>query len=308
MIKCCIRLFVVWLLGVSIVYSSAIEVAKDAPPALELPKTGSWTFSGLVSNEAGERYGYFFQMQKQGRHFHSKTALIDGQTNKLVFYYEGNEDITPDNNLNWQVGRSYIKYNLITDSWVFGVKSPDKKGFNFKVDMLKLVNSDIDTLALRPGIKLQTLQTSRLTGHIKVDDNANDEFVTSNKSWFGKLWFLNDENSNHEIKTTFCRLADDKSFYSAYLEEEDATSGFVTGFRNEVGQRVKSSQFVSIKSLNDDQFLLNLSWPKMHMTLANTLSGQEKNDLMAGFSKDRYKDFCFVTAQSFEKTSDTVTS
>ena len=148
------------------VEGAEIEPEKILQP-LE-PMVGSWTFSGMVTNESGDRYGYFFQIQRQGSDFHAKTALIDGQTNKLILFYEGSEKIDKSTQLNWHVGCSFIRYNPINDSWVFGVKAENEKGFNFKVDMLKQanVNNDHETLILRPGVELQALQTSRLNGHV----------------------------------------------------------------------------------------------------------------------------------------------
>lgn len=268
------------------------------------PKVGSWMFSGMVTNESGEHYGYFFQMQKQGVYFHTKTALIDGETNTLVFFYEDNEVIRESNSLNWHVGRSFIRYNPITDSWIFGVKSGDKKGFNFKVDMLKQMNNDREKLVLRPGVELQALQTSRLNGHVQVGDDNQDQFVTGNKTWFGQLSFTKDQKTAHDISTTFCRLNNDSGFYSANLKEEDATGGSVAGWRDATGNKVKMSQFISIKSLKKDQCLLSLAWPKLKLKLFNTLKTDDKALLMvAGFSKDKAKDFCFVAEQTFSQSN-----
>ncbi len=288
----------------------AAESQREDPLQSLEPKVGSWTFSGMVSNEGGERYGYFFQLQKQGINFHTKTALINGQTNKLVFFYEGDEVISEANPLNWHVGRSFIRYNSINDSWVFGVKSKDNQGFNFKVDMLKQVNTDKDTLFLRPGVEMQTRQTSLLNGHITLDGEKSEQFVTGNTAWFSKLRFSKDQKTAHEISTTFCRLNNNDGFYSAHLKEEDAIQGAVAGWRDATGNRVRMSQFVSIKSLDNDQFLLSLSWPKMELKLFNTLKASADiagsvTASIAGFSKDKAHDFCYVAEQSFAKSEST---
>lgn len=294
------------LFSLTLVISSNLFAGEmeesNQPIKLDDPKVGSWTFSGMVTNESGERYGYFFQMQKQGSNFHAKTALIDGQTNKLVFFYEGDETIAQPNPLNWHVGRSFIRYNPINDSWIFGVQPEDKKGFNFKVDMLQRVNNDTDTLTLRPGVELQALQTSHLNGHVQIGDNNEEQFVTGNKTWFGKLWFTKDQKNAHDISTTFCKLDNDNGFYSANLKEADATGAAVAGWRDALGNRVKMSQFISIKSLKKDQCLLSLALPKMNLKVFNSLKHEEKDThLVAGFSKENSNDFCFVTEQSFMK-------
>ncbi|WP_173237552.1 hypothetical protein [Legionella antarctica] len=281
--------------------STGVFAAADQALQLTEPTVGSWTFSGMVTNESGERYGYFFQMQRQGSDFHSKTALIDGQTNKLVLFYEGTEKIDNSTQLNWQVGRSFIRYNPINDSWVFGVKDENEKGFNFKVDMLKQANINAhETSILRPGVELQALQTSRLNGHVQTGAGSKEQFVTGNNAWFGKLWFSKDQKSPHDISTTFCRLSDDNGFYSANLKEADATGAAVAGWRDASGNKVKMSQFLSIKSIAKDQCLLSLGLPKLNLKVLNTLNEVDKSPLsIAGFSKENPKGFCFVTEQSF---------
>jgi hypothetical protein len=268
------------------------------------PAVGSWTFSGMVINESGERYGYFFQVHRQGSEFHAKTALIDEQTNQLAFFYEGREKIEQPTQLDWHVGRSFIRYNPINDSWVFGVKVENKKGFNFKVDMLKQANHDNETLVLRPGVELQALQTSQLNGHVQLDDK--EQFVTGNKAWFGKLWFSNDQKTGHDINTTFCRLNNDNGFYSANLKEDDATSAAVAGWRDPGGNKVKMSQFISMKSLDKDQSILTVGLPKLHLKLLNTLKSVDNSPFsVAGFSKENPGAFCFATRQSFLQEKET---
>ncbi|PWY56410.1 hypothetical protein DGG96_02675 [Legionella qingyii] len=262
--------------------------------------TGSWTFSGMVKNESGDKYGYFFEMHRQGSEFHTKAALIDGQTNQLVFFNEDKEKIEQSTPLDWHVGYSFIRYNPINDSWIFGVKTADKKGFNFKVDMLKQANNVNDSLILRPGVKLQVLQTSQLNGHLRIDDK--EQFVTGNKTWFGKLVLNNDQKDTHEISTTFCRLTDDNGFYSANLKEKDATSAAVAGWLDPLGNKVKMSQFVSIKPLDNDLCMLSIGLPKLSLKLINTLKANDPSShTVAGFSKDGREGFCFVTQQSFLK-------
>lgn len=262
------------------------------------PLVGSWAFSGMVTNESGERYGYFFQMHRQGTHFQVKTALIDGQ-NKLKFFYEDSAEITNFEPLNWHVGHSFMRYNAINDSWIFGVKLENTQGYNFKVDMLKQANQDNETLILRPGVELQALQTSRLNGHIKINDEVKDQFVTGSNAWFGKVWFSKKQNSAHDISTTFCRLSDDNGFYSANLKEPDATGAAVAGWRDPLGNKVKMSQFISIKNTADNQCLLHIGLPKLQLNVINTLKQEEHSLLsVAGFSKDN-KGFCFVIEQKF---------
>lgn len=310
-----IRIWPALLLLICFLSSNAIAIEGTAADEVEVvlqpvePLVGSWTFSGMVSNESGDRYGYFFQMQRQGSDFHAKTALIDGQTNKLVLFYESNEKIENSTQLNWQVGRSFIRYNPINDSWIFGVKAEDEKGFNFKVDMLKQDNERKETLVLRPGVELQALQTSRLNGHIQTGADSKEQFVTGNNAWFGKVWFSQNQTTTHDISTTFCRLSNDNGFYSANLKEPDATGAAVAGWRDASGNKVKMSQFITIKSIDSNQCQLSLGLPKMNLKVLNTLQ-TESNTLLsvAGFSQDNPKSFCFITEQSFAQVKEAAVS
>lgn len=282
----------------------AAEESNDSVLQPVEPLIGSWSFSGMVSNESGERYGYFFQMHRQGITFHSKMALIDGQTNQLKLYYEGNEIISKSAPLNWHVGHSFMRYNPINDIWIFGVKLENGQGFNFKVDMLKQANNDNETLVLRPGVEMQALQTSRLNGHLKTENDTKEQFVTGSSAWFGKLWFSKKQQTSHDINTTFCRLINDNGFYSANLKEADATGASVAGWRDAAGNRVKMSQFISIKNKPDNQCLVNIGLPKLSLNVVNSLK-QEENNLrsVAGFSKDN-KGFCFVIEQNFAEITE----
>lgn len=288
----------VWCFAGNLGAATVKEVEKVTPPVDT--QVGSWTFSGTVTNESGDRYGYFFQMQRQGSDFHAKTALIDAQTNKLILFYEGDETIEKPSSLDWHVGRSFIRYNPINDSWIFGLKLENKKGFNFKVDMLKQANAENETMVLRPGVELQALQTSRLNGNVQTESDKQEQFVTGNKAWFGKLWFSKDQKTAHDISTTFCRLGNDNGFYSANLKESDATAAAVAGWRDATGSKVRMSQFVSIKSLENNECMLHVGLPKLNLKLLNTLKNESKSPLwVAGFSKNNPAGFCYVAEQSF---------
>lgn len=282
---------------------SASESESILQPVQSIdPSVGSWTFSGLVKNESGDKFGYFFEVQRQDSEFHTKAALIDGESNQLIFFYEGKEKLQQSTTLDWHVGYSFIRFNPINDSWIFGVKTAEKKGFNFKVDMLKQTNN-MNDMVLRPGIKFQVLQTSQLNGHILTGDK--EQFVTGNKAWFGKLLLNHDQKESHEISTTFCRLNDDNGFYSANLKEKDATSAAVAGWLDPLGNKVKMSQFVSMKPLENDQCMLSIGWPKLNLKLINTLKSNDSSPhTLAGFSKEGREGFCFMTQESFLKNTE----
>lgn len=304
-IRILIHSLMLWLLISSLTFAADDPIDFIIQPVE--PLVGSWVFSGMVANENGERYGYFFQMHRQGMHFQVKTALIDGQTNQLKLFYEGSEMIERSAPLNWHVGRSFMRFNPINDRWIFGVKLDNDKGFNFKVDMLKQANNMNEQLVLRPGVELQALQTSRLNGHIVSDEKGEEQFVTGNNAWFARIWFSQKQNTAHEVSTAFCRLSDDNGFYSANLKEADATSAAIAGWRDPLGNKVKMSQFISIKNQPNNQCLLNIGLPRLTLDVINTLKADKLTHAVAGFSKDN-KGFCFVTEQNFTELSDRVST
>ncbi len=238
-------------------------------------------------------------MQKQGSTLHAKTALIDGQTNKLLLFYEGNATLEDLSSLNWHVGPSFMRYNPINDSWIFGLKMADKQGFNFKVDMLKKENDTTDTLELKPGVELQALETTRLNGHITGVDNK-EQFVTGNKAWFARIRLNKAQKEGPAINTTFCRLNNDNGFYVAKLKESLNYKSAIASWRDPAGAKLKMSKFISIKPLANDECLLHVVSPKLDMKLLNTLkNGDKSSHALAGFSSQMPLGFCFVEEQSF---------
>ncbi len=273
------------------------EAASDEVTQPIDMNVGSFSFSGTVVSESGETYGYFLQMSRKEDDFAVKAALIDKETNELKLYYEDKQTLSKPKPFDWHVGHSFVRYNPINDSWVFGVKLEGNQGFNFKADMLKNAKKDYENLVLRPGIELQAIQTSRVNGHLQTESNAKEQFVTGNTAWFGKVWFSKKQKSQHMVHTTFCHLANENGFYSANLKEADATGASFAGWVDEHGNKMKMSQFVSYTFRPDNQCSLYVGLPKVRLTLKNTLhDASKKPALIAGFSKD-HKDFCFLANQ-----------
>lgn len=295
-----IRPFIFFIVFIGCAVFASPSLDTEQPPPIHLPKVGSWIFSGVATNESGERFGYFFQMQRQGSDLHAKTALIDGQSNTLLLFYEGHETMDDLNALDWHVGPSFMRYNPINDSWIFGVKMADKQGFNFKVDMLKKENDTSDTLELKPGVELQALETTRLNGHIIGMDNK-EQFVTGNKAWFARIRFNKAQKEGRAISTTFCRLNNDNGFYAATLKESLNTQTAIASWRDPAGAKLKMSKVISLKPLANDECLLHVGSPKLDMKLYNTLKNEDKTShALAGFSSKMPLGFCFMEEQSFQ--------
>lgn len=206
----------------------------------------SWVFSGVVSNEDGETYGYFFQMQRDGEQFHSIAALFNAENNHVVLLDESNAQITNPMSYKWHVGQAFLRFNPINESWVFGLKTADNKGFNFKVDLLQEAENIPMTQDLRPGVELIVTQTGRLNGHIQTEQNK-EQFVTAKNAWFRQLWLNGQQASTHTFTGVLCRFDDGSGFYSANMVAVDAFRGALAGWNTAQGLPSVVSQFISVK-------------------------------------------------------------
>ena len=104
------KLFIcfVMIVSSSIYAAEVVESPRFLPPN---PTHANWVFSGVVTNESGESYGYFFQMQRNGDQFHSIAALFDGQDKRVILLDEDQAVIHDASPYNWHVGRAFLLFN-----------------------------------------------------------------------------------------------------------------------------------------------------------------------------------------------------
>lgn len=284
------------------VYANQEAILADeatVSPIIIEPTHAYWVFSGIVNNENGEQFGYFFQMERQGAQFHVQTAMLDGKTNKVVFAYNKHETIEKSIDNQWKIGDAFLRFNAINESWVFGVKTNDKIGFNFKVDMLNQPISSKEIQSLRPGLEALVHQTSRLNGHIKTSAATPEEFVTANNAWFSKAWLSAKQDATHSLDSGFCRFSDGSGFYAENLMEVDAQSAALASWRDTTGNVVKMSQFIN-KNFANNSWKISLILPKLEFNLINSLENNTlTSPLIAGFFQDIPKGFCFFSQQRF---------
>ena len=277
--------------GVSI----AADVAEQAPGFSPTEaRHANWAFSGVVTNETGENYGYFFQMKRDGDQFHAIAALIDGQTKSLVLLEESDATLHEATPYNWHVGRAFLRFNPINDSWVFGLQNHEKKGFNFKVDMLKQTENIPITQDLRQGVELLVSQTSHLNGHVQLGDGNKEQFVTAKNSWFRQVWLSQEQEKIFPFMGVLCRFNDGSGFYSVNMSESDALRGAVAGFRDGQGMSTMVSQFINVKQ-DDAQgpWHIRIASPSLHLILSDFV---QQNTVVAGFvHEDKTQGFCMVS-------------
>ncbi len=282
----------IFLLIASSIY--AAEVVEESNPTPPTPTHANWVFSGVVTNESGENYGYFFQMQRNGLQFHSIAALFDGQSKQVILLDESQaiiEDHTPNN---WRVGRSFLRFNPINNSWIFGLKTEDHKGFNFKVDMLKQTDSIPVAQDLSPGVLLLVNQTSHLNGHVQAGNDSKEQFVTAKNAWFRQVSVTAQQDKNHPFTGVLCRFNDGSGFYSVNLNETDALRGAVAGWFDEQGISARMSQFINVKQdPKEGPWHIRVASPHLHLVLSDYI---KQNSVVAGFVADeKAPGFCMLS-------------
>ncbi|MBA3536683.1 MAG: hypothetical protein H0T84_08760 [Tatlockia sp.] len=256
-----------------------------------------WAFSGTVSNENGELYNYYFQMQRKDNQFHAVATLINNQSKEVLLYEESDKTIEHFVATNWHVGRAFMQFNPINNSWVFGVTTKNHIGFNFKIDMLGQPLTMPLSQGLRSGIELLVNQTGRLNGHIQAGEKvAKDQFVTAPKAWFKQIWVSKSQESRHPLTGVLCQFNDGSGFFAVNLQEPDALRGAVAGWRDVEGTVIPMSQFVSVKEKKDGLWSIRIPSPKIRLSLEDALAkGNEKHHLIAGLSTGKTPGFCTIT-------------
>lgn len=261
-----------------------------------LPTTAThanWIFSGVVVNESGEHYGYFFQLQREGKEFHATSALFKEESKQLILREEAHATIDDPQSYNWQVGRAFLRFNPINDSWIFGLKTQENKGFNFKVDMLNQSENNPVVQTLRPGVELIVSQTSHLNGHLQIGDDSKEQFVTSKNAWFRQVWLSGNQDKIQPLSGVLCGFNDGSGFYSVNLHEMDALRGAVAGSCDAHGMSTAMSQFINIEEAKDGQWHIRIASPTYHLTLSQAM---KQKSVVAGFVDEGARPgFCMLS-------------
>ncbi|WP_419419087.1 hypothetical protein ACNVED_11095 [Legionella sp. D16C41] len=279
--------------------SAKLGESADAEPTIiqAIPSLhalqADWTFSGTATNESGEQYLYFFEIQRNYNHFHGLATVIDAQSKLVLVYEESNTLIDKPELTHWQVGNLFLRFNPISNSWVFGVKDKKKKGFNFKVDMLGSTQTVSKKQELRTGIDFFINQTGRLNGHIQPNDNK-EQFVTAKKAWFKQIWVNKPQPMRHLVKSILCNFNDGSGLYSVSLQETDTIRGSISGWRNDQGMPVAMSQFITTQD-KDNFWHILISSPKLNLVFENLLTKiNESQQLIMGMTGSVMPGFCSI--------------
>lgn len=295
-IKFQVLCFLITFLFGKLLFATELSAEKMSP-SLSAPEA-EWVFSGTVLNESGERYNYYFQMHRKGTQFTAVAALISSQNKNVLLLEESTATINHFTTSNWQVGHMFLQFNPINNSWVFGVKTKDRKGFNFKADTLKKVEYSTPIQGLRRGIELLINQTGHLNGHIQLGINQDEQFVTGQKAWFRQIWLSKSQEGFHPFTGVLCQFNNGSAFYAVHLQEADALRGAIAGWRNSQGLPVSMSQFVSVKEAKEGDWSIHISSPKIKLLLQHALVKKtETHQLIAGVTNDSCPGFCAINKE-----------
>lgn len=285
-------------------------VTPPTPPSV-LSMTAAqsdWVFFGAVSNESGERYNYYFQLQRDKQQFHITAALIDAETNTLVLFEEGDGHQESVDSNQWTAGRAFLRFNAINNTWVFGVKNKQKRKFNFKVDMFGLEDkTPAKQQELRKGIELHVMQTGRLNGHLQAGEKSKEQFVTAKSASFRQLWVSKPQPLGHPLTAILCEFNDGSGFYSVNLNEPDALQGAVAGWHDAKDEAVPMSQFVSVNAATDSTeglWTIHVLLPKLNLSLTNLIPLENQSTkLVLGRVKGGMPGFCAINWSKLGETA-----
>lgn len=259
----------------------------------------NWVFSGMVTSESGDEYGYYFQMQRQDKHFQVTASIVNAQDREVLMFYKSEAQIKNSQDLKWQVGRAFLSFNPINESWIFGLKVKDQQGFNFKVDLLSQSQADESIKGLSQGLKLIVNQTGRINGHIQFGKQKKEEFVTSSNAWFRQVWLSSSSIKPLPLSSLFCRFNDGSGLYSFNLKTEEADEGAIAGLCDAKGNPSSLSQFIEINEHSPDHlWSIHIASPEMSFKLSDSIKSPE---LLAGFIAEGAKSgFCVLCKDELE--------
>ncbi|HAF87549.1 MAG TPA: hypothetical protein DCG13_03180 [Legionellales bacterium] len=262
----------------------------------------SWAFFGRVNNENGEKFQYFFQIQRQGQQLDGVAAIVDVQKRSLLLYEKGQGIIEGKTSSHWQAGHLFLQFNSITNSWVFGLNSAEKKGFNFKVDMLGSVDENYTKeQRLQKDLHVLLNQTGRLNGHLQFGASATDVFVTAKQSWFEQIWTNEPQSFNHPLTSVICEV-NDESFYNISKPEKDSLQASISSWYDKNNELQVMSQFMSLKQKNAEKYTIELVSPKLTLNLQNMLPSMPKNqEIILGLLEKPLEGACVIAKNTLIK-------
>ena len=294
-----------------------VKINSTQPPILKLQK--NWIFTGIINNENGENYSYYFKMQFDNFSKSFVITILNNQTREILLFEKNSIPIiaetkqeqsiipnemqgaqsTEENKIIRRVGKGFLHFDRVTNSWIFGIDPNFYPNFNFKVDLL---SQTAKQQALRPGLNIVVAKTGELNGHLQLAKETPEFFISAKSTWFEQITI--EKALSNPLLTCFCQFDDGNSFYAIQLKDIEALQGTLAGWYNSQALPTAVSQFISLTATKNNFWRINLSMPKVNLLLENKLRnkfdsevGQEKAKkfIIAGFINKIKPGFCTIS-------------
>ncbi len=304
--------------------------------------TEVWMFTGEVETEEGKKYAYMYKLKRKNNElsvfanvidltFKSKKSESDKSTlndKQEVFVYKATEASIKNNNdkdanknkystskessshqssdksIEWKVGKAFIKYNVIGDSWFFGVLD-EKNGFNFRVKGVRtyVLNGKNGYLVEKKDNyqASYSAQSMDINGHLTLDGQSY--FVTGKNSWFEHSWgktISGHQSSKYALIT--CRFNDNTGLmlYEWFGKKNRWSDRLKTGtYQNALDEKMLLSDFSLAKSKKTstkmDHWTIVIPALKINIkALGDTIPEYDVIQV-----KDNKEGYCFVSQRGF---------
>lgn len=301
--------------------TSSSNISNLEPPhIIKLKK--EWVFTGVATNENGENFSYYFQIQDNVSFRSFFIILVNNQTKEVLLFDKGSspideeekqpqnhsgdveedlQDLVSNNKISWHIGKAFLKFDPITNSWVFGVSQASFPNFNFKVDLLSQIEHKDKMQTDLQNVKVNIVKTGELNGHLQIS-KEQEFFVRAKSSWFGQT--LVEKELTNPLITCFCQFDDGNSFYAIQLKTKESLQGPLAGWYNSDVLSLPISQFINLTAVKNNCWILDLNTPKYKLLVENLLANKyektledskdNKKLLIAGFTNKK-PGFCTIS-------------
>ncbi len=266
----------------------------------------SWSFTGEVESEEGNKYAYMFQLKRKNEKLMIFTNIVDLATKKELLRYSHTEQlhITPKHKkiMQWKVGKAFMKYDSRSDSWIFGLLD-ENNGFNFRVKGVRnyVLNGKDGYIAQKTDSKnfeaSYSAQSMYINGHLTLEGKSI--FVTGKNSWFEHHWgtILSRHHASKYALIT-CRFNDNTGLmlYEWFGSKDFWPIRLKTGtYQNALDKKVLVSNFSLIKSTKTHQWFISI--PALKLNISASDDAIPEYDVIQ--VKKNKEGYCFVTEKGF---------
>lgn len=304
-----------WIV-ISLFFLSLFSFSAQAQEVIEFPKDHGnhvkqskdvWVFTGEVESEEGNKYAYMYLLKRNNDTWAVFTNIVDLATQKEVLRYKDkstkSEVSISDELMQWKVGNAFMKYNVISDSWLFGLLD-EKNSFNFRLKGVRnyVLNGDNGYLVREKStqnfVASYSAQSMNINGHLTLDGKSS--FVTGKNSWFEHRWgMLLSRHKATKYALITCRFNDNTGLmlYEWFGSKDFWPSRLKTGtYQNALDKKVLVSNFWLNKSTKTNQWFISI--PALKINISAEGDAIPEYDVIQ-VRKSNKEGYCFVSEKGF---------